>query len=112
MSTAFFATPGAAEGIAGPLVCGATGTTTSFENAGNEKSKRLSLSSGPNEIFAVICAGSDSGSMRASRNAPFRASTSGADDNSLFVLVAGSKISLITTRARTFRACATGSGRV
>ena len=75
------------------------------EYAGNAKSKRLSLSSDVNEIFAVNFAGSASGSMRASKNAPLRASTSGADASSRVVPVFGSNTSFVTTRPRTLRAC-------
>src|SRR5262245_29200711 len=82
----------------------------SREYAGNAKSKRLSLISGLKVIFAVSFAGSGICSTRASRKAPFRASTSGVDASSRVVLVLESNASLVTTRPRTLRACSRSSG--
>ncbi|RPI55524.1 MAG: hypothetical protein EHM55_07600 [Acidobacteria bacterium] len=74
------------------------------------KSNRLSLSPERNAIFAVIRAGRASGSMRASKKAPFGASTSRADASSRVVPVLASNASFVTTRPRTLRASATLSG--
>jgi hypothetical protein len=80
------------------------------EYAGNVKSKRLSLSPAVNAIFAVSFKGSAERSRRASKKAPFFASTSGVDASSRVVPVFGSNASLVTTRPRTFRAFAMPSG--
>ncbi len=89
---------------------GAAGVGTSREYAGNAKSKRLSLSPDVNAIFAINFRGSAGVSMRASKKAPFFASTSGADASSRVLPVFGSNVSLVTTRPRTFRASAMLSG--
>ena len=73
--------------------------TGSFENFSNAKSNTCSGSFGLNVTFAVICAGSGSFPICASRYRPLR--TKGTAEISFVVRVAASNLWFVTMRAET-----------